>query len=354
MGANEVSLYSTEECEKIANLALLRYVKDNSPGITRKRFGKGYAYYSPKGIKITEEKILNRIRSLGIPPAYHSVWICPFANGHIQATGRDAKNRKQYLYHPLWQEARQQQKFKTMIEFGRSLFSLRNHVNKELNSPPSLSKKQIICAIIYLLDNSYVRIGNPEYAKTNKTYGLTTLRKKHLKISSNKATLSFEGKNAKGWQVDLNNKRMVKILKKCEEIPGYEIFKYRDENNAISVIASQDINYYLQSLTKFPFTAKDFRTWTASREAFWRLLRMKPSNKLADFKTMLKEVANLMGHTPSICQKNYIYPEIIKWWGNGSLEKWRVQHVKALKLSQKDKLFLQWLETVNAELSSFL
>ncbi|MBA3537277.1 MAG: DNA topoisomerase IB, partial [Tatlockia sp.] len=222
-----ISLYSPEECVKIAKSSALRYVQDSIPGILRKKRGKGYIYFYPDGSKITDEKELERIRAIVIPPAYQTVWICPYANGHIQATCRDSKNRKQYFYHPMWQEARQQQKFDLMIPFGQTIFLIRKHINKILSQAPSQSKEQIICAILFLLDYSCIRIGNPLYAQENKTYGLTTLRKKHLLIKTDKAVLDFEGKNSKVWHININNKKIISILKKCEEIPGYELFKYK-------------------------------------------------------------------------------------------------------------------------------
>ncbi len=345
----KISLYSLEECENSAKNASLRYVKNKDPGITRKRHGKGFSYYLPNGEKISDKKELKRIRTLAIPPAYNDVWICPFANGHIQATGRDEKNRKQYLYNPLWHKARSEKKFHTMIDFGRSIFSIRKHVNKILNQDPTLNKSQIICAIIFLLDNSCVRIGNSIYAKENQTYGLTTLRKKHLSIKANKAVIDFEGKNSKIWQINITDKKILKILRKCEEIPGYELFKYHDENNTPNVVTSQEINAYLQNLTNYPFTAKDFRTWIASRETFIRLLEFVEDN--TDFATkinpIISEVSTLLGHTPKICLTNYIYPQLLALWKEGKLGLWKNKNSNKLSELDEDQLFLLWLEHVN-------
>lgn len=345
----DASLYSPEECEKIAQEASLRYVQDAIPGILRKKFGKGFAYYYPDGKKITDKKELKRIRALVIPPAYKEVWICPFANGHIQATGRDNRNRKQYHYHSLWQKARQKQKFATMIQFGESLFAIRKHINRILSQPPALNKNQVICAVLYLLDTCCVRIGNPIYAQENKTYGLTTLRKKHLTIRRNIAVLNFPGKNSKAWHIYLENRKIVKILKKCEEIPGYELFKYHDETNALNVITSQDINYYLQSLTNQPFTAKDFRTWIASREILCRLLEFPQVEKASSFACALDEVAKLLGHTPTICQKSYIHPVIIQWWKEEKFLKWKNKNQQNIKSLNQDELLLYWLKKITAE-----
>ncbi|STX50812.1 Eukaryotic DNA topoisomerase I, catalytic core [Legionella busanensis] len=339
----EISLYSTEECERIAKAASLRYVRDTSPGITRKKVGKNFVYYYPTGEKITDTKELERIKALAIPPAYTQVWICPYANGHIQATGRDSKNRKQYRYHKLWQQERQQKKFHMMIEFGRALPMLRRHINQELDKALKLTKEQVICSIIYLMDSFFIRIGNAIYAKENKSYGLTTLRKKHLTLEYNKAILEFIGKNAKPWHVILRDKKIIRVLKKCEAIPGYELFKYYDENQQLNVISSQDINAYLQTLTGQSFTAKDFRTWAACRETLNRLISLDCSEPSL-LKGVIGEVAELLGHTPAICQKSYIYAEIIDWWKENRFSMWLQKHDKKIKTLSEDELLLYWLE----------
>ncbi|CEK11036.1 DNA topoisomerase IB [Legionella hackeliae] len=346
----EISLYSVEECEKIAKNASLRYVNDSLSGISRKRSGKNFSYYYPDGTRVTDLKELKRIQELAIPPAYHDVWICPFPNGHIQATARDDRNRKQYRYHSLWQEIRQQQKFHMMTNFGKALPAIRKHVNQVLNKPPSLDKTQIICAIIYLLDKSCMRIGNTVYAKENQSYGLTTLRKKHLSITEDQVSLDFEGKNATHWHIDLKDRKIVKVLKKCEEIPGYEIFKYIDENKNIKVVTSQEINGYLYALTKKPFTAKDFRTWIACREILYGLVKLTKTEKKPTAKLLneaLKEVAQLLGHTPAICQRNYIHPQILHDWRHGKLHQWATKNRRYINTLDKDKLLLYWLKKHN-------
>jgi DNA topoisomerase-1 len=348
----ELSLYSTEECEKLAKSALLRYVNDSHPGITRRKLGKNFIYYYPDGTRVTDHKELDRIESLAIPPAYHDIWICPYANGHIQATARDNRNRKQYRYHRLWQEVRQEQKFYMMIAFGKALPFIRQHVNDELSKPATLKKTQVICAIIYLLDKACLRIGNTVYAKENKSYGLTTLRKKHLSIEENKAALDFEGKNSKLWHIDLTDRKIIKVLRKCEEIPGYELFKYRDEGGKLNVITSQEINNYLQALTKKPFTAKDFRTWIACRETLSRLVTLSHVHEKTEakhLKDIIHEVANVLGHTSHVCQKNYIYPEILLWWEQQRLPKWVRRNRIRIDHWTDDELLLCWLKKANKE-----
>jgi len=342
----ELSLYSVEECEKIAQEASLRYVKVSSPGITRQKHGKGFAYYQPDGVKINDRKLLKRLRSLAIPPMYHDVWICPFKNGHIQVTARDKNNKKQYIYHPLWNKGRRQQKFDVMIEFGKNLQLIRDHINEILSQKIIPTKIQIICAVIYLLDNHNIRIGNSLYAKTNQSYGLTTLRKKHLTLKGNSAVFHFKGKSDKLWETILEDKKIIRVLKKCEEIPGYELFKYYDENEALNVINSQEINFYLQNLTNQPFTAKFFRTWVACRETLSRLLALDKmdENSTASQTAIIKDVADLLGHTPSICLKSYIDPRIISAWNDQLLPQWAEKHKKEMENLNNDQLLLLWLE----------
>ena len=222
----------------------LVYVK-NLNGIQRRKQGRAFVYYSSKGKKITDAKILERIKSLAIPPAYTQVWICPDENGHIQAIGRDRKSRKQYIYHPLWIKKRENKKFKSLLAFGHVLSSLRKKIDEEIRKPPSLNKIQIICAILFLLDNYSLRIGNPVYAKKNQTYGVTTLRKRHIRHKKNSVAFKFLGKNKHLWNFEVEEKNIVQILKRVGEIPGYEVFKYYKENQEIEVITSQDVNEYL-------------------------------------------------------------------------------------------------------------
>lgn len=333
-----ISLYSTEECEKLSQSASLRYVDVSKPGITREKQQDNFVYIDADNVVIKDEKTLERLNNLKIPPAWHDVWICPYANGHIQATGKDNKNRKQYRYHQLWREARNQQKFHMMIDFGRALPLVRKHVKKELNRPFKFEKNQIICAIIYLLDNFSLRIGNQVYARINQSFGATTLRKKHVSVQGTKAILHFKGKNNKEWHIILKDKKIIRILKKCMDIPGYELFKYLGQDNKPTVITSQDLNYYLQSLTSHSLTAKDFRTWFACSETLWKLIH--EDDQLSD---IIREVAHILGHTPAICQKNYINPEILTFYQSGQLTKW-LQHHKKIETMDADRLLLYWLE----------
>jgi DNA topoisomerase-1 len=331
--------------QETAETISLQYISDSISGITRKLYGTKFVYYNSDGSRVIDRNILTRINSLAVPPAYKDVWISPISNGHIQATGRDSRNRKQYRYHPLWRQIRQENKFMEMIPFGKKLPLIREHIELELTKSLTMNKSQIICAIIYLLDNHFIRIGNAIYEKQNKSFGLTTLRKRHLSLSSSKAVLDFEGKNSKPWHVVLKDKKIINILKKCEAIPGYRLFKYLDENNNYSEITSQDINEYLQNLTGLSFTAKDFRTWGACRETLYRLSQINYKDEVTSqeaLKKIISEVALILGHTPAVCQKCYIYPDIITKWKETKIINWVKRHTRLSH--DKDKLLLHWLE----------
>lgn len=325
----------------------LIYVK-NINGIQRRKQGKSFVYYGPNGKKITDLNILDRIQSLGIPPAYTKVWICPEKNGHIQAIGRDSKNRKQYIYHPLWIKMREDEKFKSLLAFGSSLPLLRKKINEEINKPPSLNKTQIICAILFLVDNFSLRIGNNIYAKTNQTYGVTTLRKKHIQYKKDSVSFKFLGKNKHLWSFEVDEYNVVQILKRCGDIPGYDIFKYYNEKKEIEVLTSQDVNEYLYSVTQHHFTAKDFRTWIATREFFSRVLKQLKIKKLhmKSIKKSLLEVSNLLGHTPTICKSSYIHPQIWEWINNGKLVRWSIKNKKNIQSKHPEEILILWLEAV--------
>lgn len=330
----------------------LMYVK-NIQGIQRRKQGRSFVYYSPAGKKITDPKVLERIKTLAIPPAYTKVWICPYENGHIQAVGRDSKNRKQYIYHPLWVKMRENVKFRSLLDFGRSLSSLRKKINEEIKKPPSLDKNQIICSVLFLVDNYSVRIGNQVYAKKNKTFGVTTLRKKHMQHKKKSVTFKFLGKNKHLWNFEVEEKNVVKILKCCGQIPGYEIFKYYKEHQEIGVVTSQDVNEYLYAVTQHHFTAKDFRTWIATREFFSRALKLLEIKNLRmkHIKNSLLEVANLLGHTPTICKDSYIAPQIWEWLNNGKLLQWKYKNKKFIQNKNSEEILLLWLETVYSSAS---
>ena len=294
---------------------------DSSPGIQRKRSGKGFVYADTNGKTIRDPDVLRRIRSLVIPPAWRDVWICPLANGHLQATGRDARNRKQYRYHARWKEVRDSTKFERMVAFGHALSNIRDHVEHDLTLP-GLPRDKVLATVVRLLELTLIRVGNEEYAKANGSYGLTTLRDRHVDIYGSTIRFRFLGKSKKKHEVGIRDQRLARILKKCQEIPGYELFQYINESGEAAPIDSSDVNEYLRQIAGEDFTAKDFRTWTATvlaAMACQRLTEEKPTKK--QLVQAVELVANLLGNTPSVCRKCYIHPAILDGYLEGKLTK---------------------------------
>lgn len=329
--------------EKAAKAALLRYVSDSMPGIRRKRKGKGFAYYDAKGELIDSKAIIERIRKLVIPPAYRNVWICPLENGHLQATGMDDKNRKQYRYHPDWDAVRDSAKFERVIAFGMSLPTIRAKVQEHLKDK-DITRTRVLAAMVSIMDDSYIRIGNPIYKKAHGTYGLTTLRKKHITIEKTEATLVFEGKNHTRWTINLQDRKLIKLLKACEELPGYELFKYIDEDGSTRLVQSEDFNAYLQEISGEVFTAKDFRTWAACKEAFTLLCETElPDTKKAcqiAYRNIIQNVATLLGHTPAVCKKSYLHPLLEEIWLQGKFDSWKKKNYSPSHTEEEN--FLRW------------
>ncbi len=311
-----------QDYEESAEAAGLRYVSTESFGILRKKSGRGFSYFNGNGEKITDEKLLKRIEDLVIPPAWEKVQICKKSNGHIQVVGFDAKGRKQYIYHPKWDEIRNTNKFNMMIKFAESLPLIREKVNSDLRKI-SLSKEKIIGVIIKLLEETLIRVGNTEYAKTNKSYGLTTLRNKHIEISGSKIKFLFKGKSGKLWEVDFMNRKLANVIKKCQELPGQHLFQYIDEEGKLQAIDSYDVNEYLKNIVDLGFTAKDFRTWGGTVLAAIELYQTGKAENEKDEKrkinSAIKIVANSLNNTISVCRKYYIHPEIIESYKDGTL-----------------------------------
>lgn len=300
--------------EELAKEVSLRYVTDDSPGFSRMRQGKGFEYYDTDGNRITERKILDRIEALSISPAWEDVWICPLTFGHIQATGRDEKRRKQYIYHERWKEVSNQTKFDKMLSFSEILPILREKVTKDMNLP-GLKQERIIATVVWLLDNTYIRIGNEEYAKTNEHFGLTTLRSKHVDIHKDSVTFEFTGKSGKDHEVEISHPKVIKIIKRLEELPGYELFKYLDETGEKHTVDSQDVNDYIRESVKENFTAKDFRTWGGTVLAGRTLKKIGEFATKTDLQHNLTEavrtVAKTLGNTPKVCRSYYIHPTVV-------------------------------------------
>jgi DNA topoisomerase I len=298
-----------------AKAAGLRYVSDSIPGITRRRFGKGFAYFDPDGERIRDPAVTGRIKQLVIPPAWRDVWIAPFAHAHIQAVGRDERGRKQYIYHPEWARIRDEAKFDRMLAFSKALPGIRARTDHDLRRR-GLPKEKVLATVVRLLDSSYVRIGNVEYAKENASFGLTTLRNRHVDISGSTIHFEFRGKKGVEQKVDVRDKRLARIVRECLEIPGYTLFQYYDEEGKRQPIDSGDVNEYLQEISGGAFTAKDFRTWGGTLEAMLALIEIGACDTKTQAKRnvtqAVKQVAQRLGNQPSACRKYYIHPDILQ------------------------------------------
>ena len=305
-----------------AKAAGLRYVTDAKPGIQRKRSGKGFRYLDASGAPVRDKETLARIRSLVIPPAWQRVWICPTSNGHLQATGRDAKGRKQSRYHPRWREVRDETKYERMMLFGRALPAIREHVDHDL-ALPAMPRSKILATIVRLMETTFIRIGNEEYARGNQSYGLTTMRNKHVAVSGSTVHFEFNGKSGVRHTIDLNDRRLARIVKQCRDLPGYELFQYVDENGERHSIGSADVNDYLREIAGDYFTAKDFRTWAGTVLATAMLREFEPFESETQAKKnvveAIKAVAKRLGNTPSVCRKCYVHPAVIDSYLGGRM-----------------------------------
>jgi DNA topoisomerase I len=307
---------------KSAKVAGLRYVSDTSPGIRRQARGQGFSYLGVDGQIIQDPAERQRIEALVIPPAWTDVWICPLPNGHLQATGRDEKGRKQYRYHPLWNEIRGQTKYDRILLFGEALPLIREQVEQDLRLP-GLPRQKVLATIVRLLETTFIRVGNKEYARTNQSFGLTTLRDQHVKISGSTLRFQFRGKSGQDHRIDLQDRHLAKIVKQCRDIPGYELFQYLDENGQRQTVDSGDVNAYLREITQQEFTAKDFRTWGGTVLAAMTLNELGPCQSESESKKNIvqavKEVARCLGNRPATCRKYYIHPGVLDSYLDGTL-----------------------------------
>jgi DNA topoisomerase I len=305
-----------------AQSAGLRYVSDTTPGIARKRAGKGFSYVGPDGARISDKKEIARIRSLAIPPAYTDVWICPHPNGHIQATGRDARGRKQYRYHPRWREIRDETKFGRMLEFSQVLPVIRERVERDL-SRPGLSREKVLATVVRLLECTGIRVGNDEYARANRSFGLTTLRSHHVEISGSTLRFQFRGKSGKIHDVALTDRRLARIVTHCQAIPGETLFQYVDADNVRQTVDSGDVNQYLREITSQEFTAKDFRTWAGTIQAVGALQALGPSETEREAKSAIlraiDQVAKRLNNTRAVCRKYYVHPAVFETYQAGTM-----------------------------------
>jgi DNA topoisomerase I len=299
----------------------LRYVSDEQPGFSRRRKGEEFEYFDTKGKPIRDEQRLLRIKRLVIPPAWSDVWICPTSNGHIQATGRDARRRKQYRYHERWREIRDENKYDRLINFGKALPKIRRRVKKDL-ALSGLPREKVLATIVQLLERSFIRVGNEEYARENKSFGLTTMQDRHVDVKGSKLRFRFRGKSGRQHEVDVTDRRIARIVSKLQDLPGQSLFQYLDDEGNVRDITSQDVNEYLREITGEDFTAKDFRTWAGTVLAAIALSAAGEFETTKQAKTNIKHaisaVAEVLGNTLAVCRQCYIHPIILETYLKGN------------------------------------
>jgi DNA topoisomerase-1 len=306
--------------ERSAEDAGLRYVTDAEPGIRRRRAGRGFTYIGPDEARMTDRARLAWIRSLAIPPAWTDVWICTSRRGHLQATGRDARRRKQYRYHPDWRATRDGAKFERMIAFGQALPRIRRRVEKDLRRR-GLSRERVLAAVVLLLEKTLARVGNEEYAQQNRSFGLTTLLDRHATVGSTRLRFRFKGKGGKVHDVELSDERLARIVSKCQDLPGQELFAYLDDRGEVRSVGSTDVNDYLGEISGQDFTAKDFRTWAGTVLAAWALREFEQVDSQAQAKRnvvrAVERVAEWLGNTPAVSRRSYVHPGVIDAYLDG-------------------------------------
>lgn len=305
-----------------AKAAGLRYVTDNLRGIAREAKGDGFRYVDKDGEPVDDEATLARIKSLVIPPAWTDVWICPIANGHLQATGRDARGRKQYRYHPKWRSVRDEVKYERMLNFGKALPQIRVAVDAALKLP-GLPREKVLATIVYLLEVTMMRIGNEEYARTNKSFGLTTLRSRHVKVDGKAVEFRFRGKSGVFHTIKLEDRRLARIIAHTRDLPGQDLFQYLDDDGEQHTVGSADVNDYLRAITGEDYTAKDFRTWSGTVLAALALQQFEKFDSETQAKKnivrAIESVAEKLGNTPTICRKCYVHPAVIDSYLDGTI-----------------------------------
>ncbi|WIH05117.1 DNA topoisomerase IB [Xanthomonas translucens pv. graminis] len=313
------------QARQAARSAGLVYVSDEEPGIARRRAGTGFGYRLPDGRAVRDAQTMQRIRQLAIPPAYTEVWICTKPNGHVQATGRDARRRKQYRYHADWAQLRGDGKFERIIAFGQALPRLRRRLRRDL-ALPGYPRDKVLAMVVALMAETLVRVGNAEYARSNRSYGLTTLRNRHLEfVKGGRARLKFRGKGGQAHDIEVDDAHLVKLIRGCQQLPGQALFQYRDDDGQLQPVDSGEVNDYLREAMGESFTAKDFRTWGGTRAALQRLAQLplpEPGSERAlqlAQNAVIREVADALGNTPAVCRKSYIDPCVFEGWRCGHL-----------------------------------
>ncbi len=341
--------------EKAAQTVRLSYVNDSMPGITRMRKGKGFSYLDPARKIVKSEDQLTRIKKLAVPPAWTNVWICSKLDGHIQATGYDLRKRKQYRYHELWNAARNETKFHRLYEFGKALPLLRIRLQEDLNKR-TLCREKVIATVISVMERTYIRIGNEDYEKLYGSYGMTTLKDGHVKISGSEIKFSFVGKKGISHAITLKNKRLAKIVKQCQDIPGKELFQYYDDNGVRHSIDSGMVNEYIKETLHADFTAKDFRTWAGSINLLHCLKAMEhPGNDTQckrNVMAALDHVSLKLGNTRTVCRKYYVHPQLIQLYENNTLKKYfspTDTSESEEDLASEEKVLMKILKSLNTK-----
>lgn len=350
---HEIAIELVEDPVESAKAAGLRYVTDRAPGIKRKKAGKGFTYAGAKGERIGEKDLV-RIKALVIPPAWTDVWISSYANGHIQATGRDDKGRKQYRYHDRWRQVRDETKYTRMIEFGRALPRIREQVEKDMGRH-NPSKEKVLATVVRLLETTYIRVGNEEYARTNKSFGLTTMRCRHISVTGKKVQFKFRGKSGKDHSITVEDPRLARTVRRLQELPGQELFGYMDEEGKRHTINSDDVNQYLHEAAGGHFTAKDFRTWGGTVLATLALQSQEqaetPTKIKRNIAAAVRDVSASLGNTPAICRKSYIHPSVLQSYTEGTMlallqgdEDVLVEEEKGTGLKPEERAVIRLLE----------
>ena len=306
----------------VARDAGLRYASDDRPGFTRQRSGTGFSYRDADGVTIRDREVIARIRALAIPPAWTDVWICPWPNGHLQATGRDARGRKQYRYHERWSVRRGTDKFDRMLEFARALPRIRKRRDADLGLR-GLPREKVLAGVLWLLEATLIRVGNDEYARLNRSFGLTTMRGRHARIDGHAIRFRFRGKSGQAHEVGLRDRRLASLVRRCQELPGQELFGYVDEDGQVRDVASEDVNDYLREASGGDFTAKDFRTWAGTVLAYRALRALQPGEGDRDARQnvveAIRETADRLGNTPAVARGSYVHPAVLEAYLDGAI-----------------------------------
>lgn len=300
----------------------LRHARDDRPGYSRRRAGRGFSYRDTEGCLIKDPAVLARIRALAVPPAWTEVWICPWPDGHIQATGRDARGRKQYRYHGRWQHGRGTAKFERMLAFADALPAIRSRTERDI-AGPGLPRDKVLAVVVRLLEHTLIRVGNDEYARHNRSFGLTTLRDRHATVAGSEVTFRFRGKAGLVHEVGLRDRRLARIVRRCQDLPGQELFQYTDEAGDVRDVSSDDVNAYIRDAADGPFTAKDFRTWAGTLLAYRALRALAPPESASAAKRVvveaIRETADRLGNTPAVARGSYVHPAVLEAYLDGTL-----------------------------------